>query len=254
MEFATRKELIEDLRNNYELEGVVLTIKTSKEKRVVLKCDRSREYVNVLNLTDETRKRETHTRLIGCDFEIVYSSMKGVWAVCKISINHNHELGGNLAGHAVKHRLSELEESKMRTLGGQGLTPKDIICIICKEFVISHSTAKEIYNELGIVRAEELQGRRPIEALVDLISFTDYFSKVQLVGDVINCVFFMHQSLVNMCQTFCTVFLLDCTYKTNKFGMPLLNVGGITSTYTTFNVGFAFLHAENEETYAWALQ
>jgi hypothetical protein len=39
MEFATRKELIEDLRNNYEQEGMVLTIKTSKEKRVVLKCD-----------------------------------------------------------------------------------------------------------------------------------------------------------------------------------------------------------------------
>jgi hypothetical protein len=54
MEFTTRKELIEDLRNNYEQEGVVLTIKTSKEKRVVLKCDRGGEYVNVLNLTDET--------------------------------------------------------------------------------------------------------------------------------------------------------------------------------------------------------
>jgi len=54
MEFATWKELIEDLRNSYEQEEVVLTIKTSKEKRVVLKCDRGGEYVNVLNLTDET--------------------------------------------------------------------------------------------------------------------------------------------------------------------------------------------------------
>jgi hypothetical protein len=54
MEFAMRKKMIEDLRNNYEHEGVVLTIKTSKEKRVVLKCDRGGEYVNVLNLTDES--------------------------------------------------------------------------------------------------------------------------------------------------------------------------------------------------------
>ncbi len=99
-----------------------------------------------------------------------------------------------------------------------------------------------------------MQGCRPIKALVELISYIDYFSKVRLVGDAVNCVFFMHQSSVNMCQTFCTVFLLDCTYKTNKFGMPLLNVVGITSTYATFNVGFALLHAENEETYVWALQ
>jgi len=192
MEFTTRKELIEDLRNSYEQEGVVLTIKTSKEKRVLLKCDRGGEYVNVLNLTNETCQRETHTRRTSCDFEIVCSSVKGVWAVCKISSNHNHELGGNFAGHAVKHRLSELEKAKVRTLGGQGLAPKDIICIVRKEFANSHSTAKEIYNELETARVEELRGRGPIETLVELISCSDYFSKVRLVGDAVNCVFFMH--------------------------------------------------------------
>jgi len=36
--------------------------------------------------------------------------------------------------------------------------------------------------------------------------------------------------------------------------MPLLNVVGITSTYATFNVGFTFLHSENEEAYAWVLE
>jgi hypothetical protein len=44
MEFATRQKLIKDLNNNYEQEGVVLTIKTSKEKRVVMKCDRGGEF------------------------------------------------------------------------------------------------------------------------------------------------------------------------------------------------------------------
>jgi hypothetical protein len=254
MEFATQKELIENIRNSYEQEGVVLTIKTSKEKRVVLKCDRGGEYVNMLNLTDETRQRETHTKLIGCDFEIMCSSMKGVWAVRKISGNHNHKLGGNLAGHAVKRHLGELEKAKVRAFDGQGLAPKDIICIVRKEFANSHSTAKEIYNELGTVRAEELRGCGPIEALVELISCTDYFSKVRLVRDAVNCMFFMHQSSVSMCRTFCTVFFFDCTYKTNKFGMPMLNVVGIMSTYMTFNAGFAFLHAKNEETYAWAFQ
>jgi hypothetical protein len=78
MEFATRQELIEDLNNNYEQERVVFTIKTSKEKRVVMKCDRGGEYINMLNLTDETRQRETHTRRTSCEFEIVCSSLKGV--------------------------------------------------------------------------------------------------------------------------------------------------------------------------------
>ncbi len=57
MEFVTRQELIENLSNNYEQEGVVFTIKTSKEKRVVMKCDWGEEYVNMLSLTDETCQR-----------------------------------------------------------------------------------------------------------------------------------------------------------------------------------------------------
>jgi hypothetical protein len=113
MEFATSQELIEDLSNNYEQEGVVFTIKTNKENRVVMKCDQGGEYINMLNLTDETRQRETHTRQTGCEFEIIFSSVKGVWAVRKISSSHNHELGGNLARHAVKRRLSELEKAKV---------------------------------------------------------------------------------------------------------------------------------------------
>jgi len=198
-EFATQQKLIEDLSNNYEQEGVVLTIKTSKEKRVVMKCDQGGEYVNMLNLTDETCQREMHTRRIGCEFEIVCSSVKGVWAVHKISGNHNHKLGGNLASHAMKHHLSELEKAKLRALGGQGLAPKDILYILHKEFANNHSTAREIYNELVVARAEELRGRGPIEALVELISCSDYFSKVRLVEGVVDCVFFMHQSSVSIC-------------------------------------------------------
>ncbi len=50
----------------------------------------------------------------------------------------------------------------------------------------------EIYNELVAARMEELKGHGPIEVLVELISYSDYFSKVRLVEGVIDCVFFMH--------------------------------------------------------------
>jgi hypothetical protein len=134
------------------------------------------------------------------------------------------------------------------------LAPKDILCILRKEFTNNHSTAREIYNELVDVRVEELRSCGPIKALVELISCSDYFNKVPLVEGVVDCVFFMQQSSVSMCQMFNTIFLLDNTYKTNKFGMPLLNMVGITSTCATLNVGFAFLHVENEEVYAWVLE
>ncbi len=129
------------------------------------------------------------------------------------------------------------------------MAPKDIFYILRKEFANNHSTAREIYNKLVVARAGELRGCGPIEALVELISCSDYFSKVRLVVGAVDYVFFLHQALISMCQMFGIVFLLDCTYKTNKFFMPLLNVVGVISSYATFKVGFAFLHAENEEAY-----
>ncbi len=171
---------------------MVVTIKTSKEKQVVMKCDQGEEYVNMLNLTDETRQKETHMRRTGYEFKIVCSSVKGVWVVRKISSSHNHDLGGNLVGHAVKCYLSKLEKVKVRAFGGQGLAPKDILCILHKEFANSHSTTKEIYNELVVVQTVELRGNGPIEALVELISYFDYFNKVRLVEGAIECVFLMH--------------------------------------------------------------
>jgi len=50
------------------------------------------------------------------------------------------------------------------------------------------------------------------------------------------------------------VLVMDCTYKTNKYKMPLLTIVGQTSIGTTFHVGFAFLESERPEDYAWVLK
>ena len=45
------------------------------------------------------------------------------------------------------------------------------------------------------------------------------------------------------------ILLLDCTYKTNKFDMPLVDVLGVDNMGRSFSVAFAFLDSEIEETY-----
>ena len=59
---------------------------------------------------------------------------------------------------------------------------------------------------------------------------------------------------VALFEAYLEVLLLDCTYKTNKFKMPLLNVVGLTGLDTTFYMAFTFLRGEQEEDHAWALQ
>ena len=47
--------------------------------------------------------------------------------------------------------------------------------------------------------------------------------------------------------------MIDYTYETNRFRMPLLKIVGVTSTDMTFFVCFVYLQVKCEKNYAWAL-
>ena len=47
---------------------------------------------------------------------------------------------------------------------------------------------------------------------------------------------------------------MDCTYKTNRYGLPLLDIVGFASTGQTFHLAFAFMKDERQDTYEITLQ
>ncbi|KAL7205966.1 hypothetical protein ACSBR2_018806 [Camellia fascicularis] len=58
---------------------------------------------------------------------------------------------------------------------------------------------------------------------------------------------------LDLLRAFPCVLLMDCTYKINRYRLPLLEIVGVTSTKKAFSVGFAYLQYEREDKYAWAL-
>ena len=54
---------------------------------------------------------------------------------------------------------------------------------------------------------------------------------------------------ITLMQSFPDVMLMDCTYKTNKFKLPLLHILGVTPIETNFSAGFCFLPGETEKDY-----
>ena len=57
--------------------------------------------------------------------------------------------------------------------------------------------------------------------------------------------------LVNACNL---VFLIDNTYKTNRYRLSLLDFVGVTSTGMTFSASFAYVECECVNNVVWALQ
>jgi hypothetical protein len=83
---------------------------------------------------------------------------------------------------------------------------------------------------------ETLDGRTPIEAFFNIIRENDNVHDQQFDEQGrFTSLFFSHTF------EFPTVLVMNCTYKTNKFKMPLLNVVRVTACNTTYFLCFAFL-------------
>ena len=64
----------------------------------------------------------------------------------------------------------------------------------------------------------------------------------------------MHPDSLEILRKNHDCMLLDCTYKTNRYNLPLLNIVGCTSQGTTFQIAVMLLKGEKEEDYYHAMQ
>ncbi|KAL9564051.1 hypothetical protein ACKAV7_011825 [Fusarium commune] len=72
-------------------------------------------------------------------------------------------------------------------------------------------------------------------------------------ADRVTAVLFAHPESLAYLQAYPDLLFLDCTYKTNKYGMPLLDMIGVDACQRSFCIAFAFLSGETEQDYLWAL-
>nr|QBG82264.1 putative PKS-NRPS hybrid synthetase / FAR1-related [Papaver somniferum] len=63
-----------------------------------------------------------------------------------------------------------------------------------------------------------------------------------------------HLEFIKLVRCSNQLLLMDCTYKTNKYEIPVLNIVGQTTTNSPFDVAFFFLEDDLEESYVWELK
>jgi len=81
-----------------------------------------------------------------------------------------------------------------------------------------------------------------------------YFSITNCEKTTLEDIFFAHLESINMLNTFPTVLVMNSTYKTNMYRMPLFENVGVTSTNMTYFVVFSFLASEKEGNFTWVLE
>ncbi|CAG8490265.1 9399_t:CDS:2 [Acaulospora morrowiae] len=146
------------------------------------------------------------------------------------------------------------DQHKIRQMSAAGIHPREMLSTLHQSNPNLTAISKTIYNVRDKIRRDNLQGRTSIQALLDKLkegSF-EYDFQCSENGHLTH-LFFAYPISIVLIKTYSSVLLMDCTYKTNKFIMPLLHIIGMTSFNITFSSCFAFLKSEQEEDYEWAL-
>lgn len=125
------------------------------------------------------------------------------------------------------------------------------------------TSVTDIYNERQLYKQEKLGGLTPVQALLrDLEVFNEtkncdnekYVIEYTLDSDNrVDFLFFSHPLSLAMLRKNYEVLLIDATYKTNKYRMPLLHVSGRDGLNRSFDVAFAFMKGETTADYLKAL-
>jgi hypothetical protein len=231
------------------------TIEKSGKLTVTYTCDRSCRQPT----SSQKKKRKTTSRGTGCQFSVLAkeSRDKNTWTLrhrqdAKFSI-HNHEPSHDITAHPIHRRLSDEDQLTLARLSNVGVAPRHIRTYL-RQYCNSVATQQDVYNCVADTRRKLWEGQNTIHALVNELDKEGFWSRMQFdANGRVTAVLFAHPDSLKYLQAYPDVLLLDCTYKTNKYGMPLLDMIGVDACQRSFCIAFAFLSGETDDDYAWAL-
>ena len=178
-----------------------------------------------------------------------------LWVFSAFNNSHNHPRAMELA--LPHHRKLDERSMSVVSHGYQQRNPgsKITVNLLAQGAKIRK---RDVYNQVQRLRNEELGGRSMIEGLIEQLStYKDahgqkYFYKVDYDDhNRVRHLFFAHPLSFDIIKRNLDVLVLDATYKTNKFRLPLLHIVGADCRSKPFDVCYGFMSGETEAHCGW---
>jgi hypothetical protein len=251
--FDTREQLLASIQEHALSHGYAITIiRSSRDRNICLGCDRGGLYYDRIDASEGAKRRRTSTKRIGCPFRLYAKKLNtSQWEIQVRDPTHNHEPDDNMIGHPIARRrqFTEDQTQTIQHLIDVGSKPQHILGLMRKDNNILIKP-RDIYNIRGESRQKKLGNYTPLEYLRETLQNDNwrYSFKQDSEGHIL---FFMfaHPKSIDYANQYNRVFLLDCTYKTNRYKMPLLHIIGLSPSNSSFSIAFCFMQNEQEESY-----
>jgi hypothetical protein len=226
-------------------------------RRIDVHCDKG-----PMNYSTQGNIRQTETKKCGCKFELRLQRDPTTrrWHLIIINGEHKDDHGythipsDDAMAHPCHRKLSEqdrgfiIDDSKIAK-------PRFIKAKLLEQNAAMTVKLRDIYNAKAKFKRDRLGELTPVESLIEALQKDDDWA-IDLQLDEqgrVHTLFFSHTSMIQMLRAHPDVLMVDCTYKTNRYNMPLLHFIGTTPIDTSFSAAFAFLPGEDQEHYDFVL-
>ncbi|XP_012853814.1 PREDICTED: protein FAR1-RELATED SEQUENCE 4-like [Erythranthe guttata] len=201
------------------------------------------------------QRRWNGSKKIHCGFKVAeVKRFDGRWELRIFYGKHNH-YPVYMSGHGLSP-LSKKELEIIKDLSKSHVPPKKIMAHLKQMGLGLNAYMKQIYNAKDHFKKEARGDHTVMQHLIVLLEEHKYYMWIrtdETTHEVIDLMW-AHPQSVELLSKFPYVILLDSTYKTNQYKMPLLKIVGVTSVGRNFTVGVVFMRHENENHYTWVLQ
>ncbi|KAH1225599.1 PKS-NRPS hybrid synthetase [Glycine max] len=221
---------------------------------LLIACERSGKYKPKKN---DLVRSCTSSRKCGCPFKLCAKPVLGGerWMVKLICGIHNHEITKSLVDHPYAGRLTKDEKIVVADMTKSMVKPRNILLMLKEHNANSYTTIKQIYNVRHAYRSSIRGSNTEMQQCMMLFDRDQYIHWHRMKDDnVVRDLFWSHPNVVKLTNSCNLVFLIDSTYKTNRYKLSLFDIVGVKPTGMTFSVAFAYLEGERLNNVVWALQ
>jgi len=237
-------------------------------------CDRAGAPMNTRKLTDSDRVRPmAGSKRCGCEMRLTLRAVdkndpEGSWEIVHstqdVSWMHNHPPSKDIRIHAA-HR------QRAATVRREGAGPASLAEYVNVHALSGVQTAsihasmllqdpgsmtlpKDIANARYKTRINALATHTAIESLLARLTEQQFFFRFEHDPETsrLRYLIWAHPGMLTFYRAHPDVLIMDCTYKTNCYNLPLLNIIAMSAMNTVIPVAQCWLPGECQGDYSWA--
>ncbi|MBW0492519.1 hypothetical protein O181_032234 [Austropuccinia psidii MF-1] len=197
------------------------------------------------------------SRSLDCPFRLYARkyAKSTTWTLKVKNPEHSQDATENIMAHPAFRKFKEQETSQIAQISESLLILRQTQAKLCSKRESDRPVIlQDIYNRVKKTKKYKLQGRRPIDSLIETLKEENSVWSYQRDAEGhITSLFFTHPLAIKLLHGFPHVILMDCNYKTNKYEMRLFHIVGFSSTNKTFSGAFCLINNETEPSYTWEL-